>query len=86
MIELGHFAAFLALAAALAQGMFGLTGQRRMAGLAAYAGFAVMILSFVTLIVAFARSDFSVALVANNSHTLKPMIYKIAGAWGNHEG
>jgi len=86
MIELGHFAAFLALAAALAQGMFGLTGQRRMAGLAACAGFAVMILSFVTLIVAFARSDFSVALVANNSHTLKPMIYKIAGAWGNHEG
>jgi cytochrome c-type biogenesis protein CcmF len=86
MIELGHFAAFLALAAALAQGMFGLTGQRRMAGLAAYAGFAVMILSFVTLVVAFARSDFSVALVANNSHTLKPMIYKIAGAWGNHEG
>jgi cytochrome c-type biogenesis protein CcmF len=86
MIELGHFAAFLALAAALAQGAFGLTGQRRMAGLAAYAGFIVMILSFATLIVAFARSDFSVALVANNSHTLKPMIYKIAGAWGNHEG
>jgi cytochrome c-type biogenesis protein CcmF len=86
MIELGHFAAFLALAAALAQGVFGLTGQRRMAGLAAYAGFTVMILSFATLIVAFARSDFSVALVANNSHTLKPMIYKIAGAWGNHEG
>ena len=86
MIELGHFAAFLALAAALAQGLFGLTGQRRMAGLAAYAGLAVMTVSFLTLIVAFARSDFSVALVANNSHTLKPMLYKIAGAWGNHEG
>ncbi|MEP0316835.1 MAG: heme lyase CcmF/NrfE family subunit [Hyphomonas sp.] len=86
MIELGHFAAFLALAAALAQGLFGLTGQRRLAGLAAYAGFAVMTLSFLTLVVAFARSDFSVALVANNSHTLKPMLYKVAGAWGNHEG
>ncbi len=86
MIELGHFAAFLALAAALAQGLFGLTGQRRMAGLAAYAGLAVMTVSFLSLIVAFARSDFSVALVANNSHTLKPMLYKIAGAWGNHEG
>ncbi len=86
MIELGHFAAFLALAAALAQGLFGLTGQRRLAGLAAYAGFTVMTVSFLTLIVAFARSDFSVALVANNSHTLKPMLYKIAGAWGNHEG
>jgi len=86
MIELGHFAAFLALAAALAQGLFGLTCQRRLAGLAAYAGFAVMTLSFLTLVVAFARSDFSVALVANNSHTLKPMLYKVAGAWGNHEG
>jgi len=86
MIELGHFAAFLALAAALAQGLFGLTGQRRLAGLAVYAGFAVMTLSFLTLVVAFARSDFSVALVANNSHTLKPMLYKVAGAWGNHEG
>ena len=86
MIELGHFAAFLALAAALAQGLFGLTGQRRLAGLAAYGGFALMTMSFLTLVVAFARSDFSVALVANNSHTLKPMLYKIAGAWGNHEG
>ena len=86
MIELGHFAAFLALAAALAQGLFGLRGERRLAALAAYAGFGVMTLSFVTLIIAFARSDFSVALVANNSHTLKPMLYKIAGAWGNHEG
>ena len=86
MIELGHFAAFLALAAALAQGLFGLRGERRLAALAAYAGFGVMTLSFVTLVIAFARSDFSVALVANNSHTLKPMLYKIAGAWGNHEG
>ena len=86
MIELGHFAAFLALAAALAQGLFGLTGQRRLAGLAAYGGFALMTMSFLTLVVAFARSDFSVALVANNSHTLKPMLYKVAGAWGNHEG
>ena len=34
----------------------------------------------------FARTDLSVALVAENSHTAKPMIYKIAGAWGNHEG
>ena len=47
MIELGHFAAFLALAAALAQGLFGLTGQRRLAGLAAYAGFTVMTVTAV---------------------------------------
>ncbi|KCZ93782.1 heme lyase CcmF/NrfE family subunit [Hyphomonas johnsonii] len=86
MIELGHLAAFLALAASLAQGVLGLTGARALAGRAALVAFAVMVLSFLTLVVAFARSDFSVALVANNSHTLKPMLYKIAGAWGNHEG
>ena len=86
MIELGHFSAFLALGFSLAQAVFGLKGERRLAGLAAVAGFGVMALSFLILIFAFMRSDFSVALVANNSHTLKPMIYKIAGAWGNHEG
>ena len=86
MIELGHFAAFLALGLSLAQAAFGLKGERRLAGLAAVVGFGVMALSFLILIFAFMRSDFSVALVANNSHTLKPMVYKIAGAWGNHEG
>ncbi|ABI75500.1 cytochrome c-type biogenesis protein CcmF [Hyphomonas neptunium ATCC 15444] len=86
MIELGHFAAFLALGLALAQTVLGLKGERRLAGLAAVAGFGVMALAFLTIVYAFMRSDFSVALVANNSHTLKPMVYKIAGAWGNHEG
>tara|TARA_R110000764_G_scaffold20424_4_gene52597 strand:+ start:14591 stop:16489 length:1899 start_codon:yes stop_codon:yes gene_type:complete len=86
MIELGHLAAFLALAASLAQGAFGLTGARALAGRSAHVAFGVMLLSFITLIVAFAESDFSLALAANNSHTLKPMLYKIAGAWGNHEG
>jgi cytochrome c-type biogenesis protein CcmF len=47
---------------------------------------ALMGLSFLLLVRAFVMSDFSVALVADNSHTLKPMIYKIAGTWGNHEG
>jgi cytochrome c-type biogenesis protein CcmF len=86
MIELGHLAAFLALAASLAQGVFGLTGARALSGRAAHVAFGVMLLSFLTLVVAFAESDFSLALAVNNSHTLKPMIYKIAGAWGNHEG
>ena len=35
---------------------------------------------------AFVRSDFSVAVVAANSHTAKPLLYKISAAWGNHEG
>jgi len=43
-------------------------------------------LAFVALILVFMRTDLSVRLVATNSHSLKPMIYKIAGAWGNHEG
>ena len=86
MIEAGHFAAFLALALSLAQGVFGLRGERRLAGLTAIAAFGLMGVSFLILINAFVTSDFSVALVANNSHTLKPMVYKIAGAWGNHEG
>ncbi|MDR6850898.1 cytochrome c-type biogenesis protein CcmF [Sphingomonas sp. BE123] len=43
-------------------------------------------LAFVLLIVLFIRSDMSVVLVAQNSHSAKPMLYKIAGAWGNHEG
>jgi cytochrome c-type biogenesis protein CcmF len=43
-------------------------------------------LAMVLLIVLFLRSDMSVALVAANSHSMKPFIYKFAGAWGNHEG
>ncbi len=43
-------------------------------------------LAFVLLIVCFVRSDMSVKLVAANSHSMKPMLYKFAGTWGNHEG
>jgi cytochrome c-type biogenesis protein CcmF len=43
-------------------------------------------ISFLALMVLFARTDLSVLLVASNSHSAKPMIYKLAGAWGNHEG
>ncbi len=47
---------------------------------------ALALTAFVMLLLVFARSDMSVALVFENSHTAKPFIYKIAGAWGNHEG
>jgi cytochrome c-type biogenesis protein CcmF len=43
-------------------------------------------IAFACLIAVFMRSDMSVLLVAANSHSAKPMIYKIAGTWGNHEG
>jgi cytochrome c-type biogenesis protein CcmF len=43
-------------------------------------------IAFAMLVTVFVRSDMSVLLVAENSHSLKPLIYKIAGTWGNHEG
>ena len=43
-------------------------------------------LSFICLIVSFINSDFSSETVYNNSHTSKPLFYKISGTWGNHEG
>ncbi|HWA60239.1 MAG TPA: heme lyase CcmF/NrfE family subunit [Caulobacteraceae bacterium] len=53
---------------------------------AALGAFLAMAASFAALIHAFVVSDFSVMNVAANSHTAKPLIYKIAGAWGSHEG
>src|SRR5689334_2720871 len=47
---------------------------------------ALTLIAFAMLLLVFARSDMSVALVFENSHTQKPFIYKVAGAWGNHEG
>src|SRR5688572_2299471 len=47
---------------------------------------ALAAISFLTLIWLFLRTDLSVELVAANSHSAKPWLYKFAGAWGNHEG
>src|SRR5690349_16546891 len=44
------------------------------------------IVAFAMLLLVFATTDLSVALVYENSHSAKPLIYKVAGAWGNHEG
>ncbi|WOR13735.1 heme lyase CcmF/NrfE family subunit [Hyphomonas sp. FCG-A18] len=86
MIELGHFLAFLAMTVSGGLAYAGLRGQRAMAGKLAIAGFVLMAISFLILIRSFLISDFSVQLVAINSHTEKPLIYKFAGTWGNHEG
>ena len=48
--------------------------------------FALLLASFAALTHVFVTSDFSVNLVVLNSHSLKPMLYKITGVWGNHEG
>ncbi|HVY83851.1 MAG TPA: heme lyase CcmF/NrfE family subunit [Caulobacterales bacterium] len=88
--ELGLFAAILALTLCLAQGVLGLSFARARVSAAAAAcaqmAALMVLVAFVCLITAYVRSDFSVAVVAANSHTDKPLIYKIAGAWGNHEG
>ena len=46
----------------------------------------LVIISFLGLIISFIISDFSNETVYNNSHTTKPLFYKISGTWGNHEG
>jgi cytochrome c-type biogenesis protein CcmF len=51
-----------------------------------YLQFICLTIAFFSLIYCFAISDFSVLLVANHSHQLKPLLYKITGSWGNHEG
>ncbi|WP_226934012.1 heme lyase CcmF/NrfE family subunit [Pseudogemmobacter faecipullorum] len=93
IVELGHFALILALMVALLQSVLPLWGASRgnamlmaLAAPAAVVQFALIALSFAALTWAFVTSDFSVALVVANSHTLKPMLYKVSGVWGNHEG
>ena len=58
---------------------------RTMRGITIVQG-ALTLISFAMLLLVFARTDLSVALVVENSHSAKPFIYKVAGAWGNHEG
>ena len=48
--------------------------------------FFLVVISFLCLVLSFVLSDFSNETVFNNSHTTKPIFYKIAGTWGNHEG
>ena len=91
--ELGHFALALAFAVALFQMSVPLIGaQKRWAGWmaaaapAAMAQFTLTAIAFAALTHAFVTSDFSVRLVAANSNSLKPMLYKVTGTWGNHEG
>ena len=88
-IEIGHFALVLALGAVLIQSMVlwaGTPSAIALGGRAAQLACLFIAISFAMLVLAFMRSDFSVALVAAHSHSLKPLLYKIAGVWGNHEG
>lgn len=91
--EIGQLALTLALALATVMAASGIAGSRVTAGVSrriassAAMGMLVFIaLAFGTLVYAAAVSDFSVLNIANNSSLAKPMLYKITGVWGNHEG
>jgi len=91
--EIGHFALVLALFVAITQAILPLVGAHRhnpawmaVAKPTAIIQFALVVLAFACLTHVFVTSDFSVLNVVKNSHTDKPMLYKISGVWGNHEG
>ncbi|MFU2487312.1 heme lyase CcmF/NrfE family subunit [Thauera sp. WH-1] len=91
--ELGHFALILALVLSLVQAVVPMVGAQRNSmalmavGRPAAQGQLFFILfSYVCLTWAFITSDFSVQLAASNSHSATPLMYKITGVWGNHEG
>ena len=93
IVELGHFALILALMVAVVQATLPLwgahRGDRRLMALAGPAAGLQLVLiggAFAALTWAFVVSDFSLAVVVSNSHTAKPMLYKVSGVWGNHEG
>jgi cytochrome c-type biogenesis protein CcmF len=91
--ELGHYALILALGVAIVQTVLPFWGARRhdrqlmaIAVPAAQMQLFLIALAFTALVTAHVTSDFSVMNVWANSHSSKPLIYKIAGVWGNHEG
>ena len=91
--EIGHFTLLLAFCVALIQATVPLFGANKgrtdlmaIAESSANLQFALLLASFAALTHAFVTSDFSVKLVVLNSHSLKPMLYKVTGVWGNHEG
>jgi len=91
--ELGQIALLLALAAALLQSLPPLLGALRgrpdwmaLARPAAGLQSAAVIIAFALLTASFVRNDFSVLYVAQNSNSALPLVYRIAGVWGGHEG
>ena len=91
--EIGHFALVLALCIAALQSVVPLVGAARndpalmaWARPAALAQFLFVGTAFFALMHAYAVSDFSLANVAANSNSMKPLLYKLSGVWSNHEG
>ncbi len=91
--EIGHFALVLALMVSIVQGSVPFAGAARgatrwmdLARPAAYLQLLFVATAFLALMYAYVVSDFTVSNVVRNSHSLKPMLYKVTGVWGNHEG
>lgn len=91
--QVGYFALLLALALSFVQAVAPFVAARRrdaaIASLidqAALGQLVFIVVAFASLTYAFVTSDFSLQVVAANSHTTKPLLYKISGVWGNHEG
>jgi cytochrome c-type biogenesis protein CcmF len=91
--ELGHYALVLALALGLIQSIVPVVGARsrdaslmRLANSTALMQFVFVAVSFSALTSCYVSSDFSVATVYENSHSMMPLIYKFTSVWGNHEG
>ncbi|MBR1194820.1 heme lyase CcmF/NrfE family subunit [Bradyrhizobium sp. AUGA SZCCT0240] len=91
--EAGHYALVLALALSLIQSTVPVAGARwgdvalmNVARSTALAQLLFVAVSFTALVMLHVSSDFSVANVFENSHSTKPLLYKITGVWGNHEG
>jgi len=93
IVELGHFALVLALLVAILQMVVPAWGAHvrdsrlmAVAEPAALCQFGLLLVAFLSLMNAYITSDFSVANVVANSHSTKPLLYRISGVWGNHEG
>jgi cytochrome c-type biogenesis protein CcmF len=93
LVEIGHFALVLALLVATVQGTVPLIGAAAhsralmdLARPAALLQLGLVALSFAVFMHAHIVSDFSVRNVFENSSLSKPMLYKVTGAWGSHEG
>jgi cytochrome c-type biogenesis protein CcmF len=91
--ELGHYALVLALGLGLMQSIAPVIGARRndttlmrIANSTALMQFVFVAFSFLALMDCFVTSDFSVRIVAENSNSAMPLIYKMTSVWGNHEG
>ena len=84
--ELGLFALILALLTALAQSLAAWPRYAMLARPAALLQFGLIAASFIALTICYLITDLSLRNIVENSHSLKPLAYRFAGVWGNHEG